>query len=57
MTDQELKDLVASLAVSQDRTDEQLRKTDENLDRLKSFIGVLPLHENSLTHSENLKVA
>ena len=31
MTDQELKDLVASLAVSQDRTDAQLAKTDAQL--------------------------
>ena len=31
MTDQELKDLVASLAVAQAETNEQLRKTDEQL--------------------------
>ncbi len=53
MTDQELKDLVASLAVSQDRTDAQLAKTDaqlaatsaqmaktdEKLDRLAKLYG------------------
>jgi len=29
MTDQELKDLVASLAIASKKTDEQFRKTDE----------------------------
>ncbi len=33
MTDDELKALVASLAVSQDRTDEQMRRTDEQMKR------------------------
>jgi hypothetical protein len=33
MTDQELKDLVASLAVAQDRTDAQLARTDAQLAR------------------------
>ncbi len=31
MTDQELRDLVASIAISQKKTDEQLRETDEQL--------------------------
>ena len=31
MTDDELKALVASLAVSQDRTDEQMKRTDEQI--------------------------
>ena len=31
MTDQELKDLVASLAISQAKTDEQMKKTDEQM--------------------------
>ena len=31
MTDQELKDLVASIAIAQKKTDEQLNKTDEQL--------------------------
>jgi Holliday junction resolvase-like predicted endonuclease len=31
MTDQELKDLVASLAISQAKTDEQMKKTDEQI--------------------------
>ena len=31
MSDQELKDLVASIAISQAKTDEQLKKTDEQL--------------------------
>ncbi len=33
MTDDELKDLVASLAVSQKETDEQMRRTDEQMKR------------------------
>ncbi|MEY3221117.1 MAG: hypothetical protein RIT27_2474 [Pseudomonadota bacterium] len=33
MTDEELKALVASLAVSQKQTDEQMRKTDEQMKR------------------------
>jgi len=36
MTDQELKDLVASLAISQKITDQQLRKTDELLKELRA---------------------
>ncbi len=46
MTDQELKDLVASLAASQDRTDAQMAKTDAQmaktdakLDRLAKLYG------------------
>ena len=31
LTDQELKDLVASLAISQKKTDEQMKKTDEQM--------------------------
>jgi Holliday junction resolvase-like predicted endonuclease len=33
MTDQELKDLVAGLAISQAKTDEQMKKTDEQMKR------------------------
>ena len=33
MTDDELKALVASLAVSQDRTDKQMKRTDEQMKR------------------------
>jgi hypothetical protein len=33
MTDQELKDLVASLAIAQQKTDEQFKKTDEQMKR------------------------
>ena len=35
MSDKELKELIASLAISQARTDEQLKKTDEGLKELK----------------------
>ena len=34
MTDDELRDLVASLAVSQKETDEQMKRTDEKLERM-----------------------
>lgn len=39
MTDQELKDLVASIAVAQVKTDEQLARTDAKLDRLSEMYG------------------
>jgi hypothetical protein len=35
MTDKELKDLVASIAISQKKTDEQMKKTDEQMKELK----------------------
>jgi hypothetical protein len=39
MTDDELKELVASLAVSQKETDEQLKETDRKLDKVAKMIG------------------
>ena len=39
MTDDELKALVANLAVAQDRTDAQMAKTDAKLDRLAKMYG------------------
>ena len=39
MTDDELKALVASLAISQDRTDEQMKRTDEKLERMGITLG------------------
>ncbi|MDE0192917.1 MAG: hypothetical protein OXQ90_16305 [Gammaproteobacteria bacterium] len=39
MTDDELKALVARLALAQDRTDAQLAKTDAKLDRLAEMYG------------------
>ena len=39
MTDDELKALVASLAVSQKQTDEQLKRTDEKLERIGITVG------------------
>jgi Holliday junction resolvase-like predicted endonuclease len=39
MTDQELKDLVASLAISQAKTDEQMKRTDEKLKRMGIALG------------------
>jgi len=39
MTDEELKALVASLAVSQKETDEQMKRTDEKLERMGIYLG------------------
>ncbi len=39
MTDEELKALVADLAVAQARTDARLAKTDAKLDRLAEMYG------------------
>ena len=39
MTDTELKELVASLAIAQQKTDEQLAKTDAKLDRIATLVG------------------
>jgi hypothetical protein len=41
MTDQELKELVASLAISQKKTDEQMRRTDKKLKEMGEHIGGL----------------
>ncbi|MEA2027645.1 MAG: hypothetical protein U9N49_01535 [Campylobacterota bacterium] len=41
MTDQELKDLVASLAISQRETSEQMKKTDEKLNRIAKLVGAI----------------
>ena len=39
MTDQELKDLVASLAEAQKKTDEQMKRTDEAIKKLSQMYG------------------
>ena len=39
MTDQELKDLVASLAISQAKTDEQMKRNDAKLTKLGVLVG------------------
>jgi hypothetical protein len=39
MTDQELKDLVASLAIESKKTDEQLRELKESQKRLEKMVG------------------
>lgn len=41
MTDEELKELVASLAISQSKTDEQMRKTDEQMRKTDDKISRL----------------
>lgn len=49
MTDNELKELVANLAVSQKKTDEQLRETDKQLKELGKQIGGLGRKFGSFT--------
>ena len=49
MTDQELKDLVASLAVAQAKTDEQLNKTDKKLDKIASLVGSISNNQGDVT--------
>ncbi len=39
MTDEELKELVASLAIAQKKTDEQMKRTDEKLKRIGIDFG------------------
>ena len=39
MTDDELKKLVAGLAISQRETDEQMKRTDEKLERIGAMVG------------------
>ena len=39
MTDQELKDLVAGLAIAQAKTDEQMKNIHEKLERIKMTLG------------------
>ena len=39
MTDDELKALVASLAVAQQKTDEQLKETDRKLEKVSDLLG------------------
>ncbi len=39
MTDKELKELVASLAISQAKTDEQMEKTDKKLYKIAKMVG------------------
>ena len=39
MSDNELRELVASLAIAQKKTDEQLRRTDLKLDKIAKMVG------------------
>ena len=71
MTDQELKELVASLAVSQAKTDEQFRKTDEQfrktdtrIEKLSKLLGNIGNNQGDIAEEyfvnslkENLEVA
>ena len=49
MTDEELKSLVASLAVSQAKTDAQLAKTDKKIDQLAKMIGTFGRNLGEIT--------
>ncbi len=51
MTDQELKDLVASLAVSQSVTDEQLKRTGEKLDKIGLMLGSIANNQGSVSEA------
>ena len=48
MTDQELKDLVASLAIAQAKTDAQMAKTDTKLDKLTALCGGIASNQGSV---------
>jgi hypothetical protein len=50
MTDQELKDLVASLAISQRELTEQMKKTDEQIDKIH-----IEIRENAKEMRENAR--
>jgi len=63
MTDQELKDLVAGLAIAQAKTDEQMKRTDEKLERMGITLGNISNNQgavaeeffyNSLKHTQTL---
>ena len=49
MTDQELKDLVAGLAISQARTEAQMAKTDERLDKIAKMVGGISNNQGDIT--------
>ena len=64
MTDQELKELVASLALAQNKTDEQMARTDARLDKLATMYGGISNNQgavaeafyfNSLKHNPVLR--
>ena len=49
MTDNELKELVAGLAVSQAKTDAQMARTDEKLERMGISLGSITNNTGSMT--------
>jgi len=49
MTDQELKDLVASLAVSQAKTDAQMAKTDAKIEKIAKMVGGISNNQGDIT--------
>jgi len=48
-TDQELKELVASLAVSQKETDAQLKETGRKLDKVAKMLGGISANQGDVT--------
>ena len=64
MTDQELKDLVASLAVSQAETEKRLKETDKQLKKLGTLLGSISNNQGDVAEEyfinslkDKLKVA
>ena len=49
MTDEELKKLVASLAIAQQKTDTQLRKTDAKIDKIAKLVGNISNNQGDST--------
>jgi len=49
MTDQELKDLVANLAISQAKTDAQMARTDARLDKIAKMVGGISNNQGDIT--------
>jgi len=52
MTDEELKALVASLAVSQKQTDEQMKKTDEQMKKTDEKLERIGIYLGNITRNQ-----
>jgi hypothetical protein len=52
MTDEELKELVASLAISQQKTEEQMRRTDEQLKRTDEKLERMGIHLSGIGQNQ-----
>jgi hypothetical protein len=54
MTDQELKNLVASLAISQAKTDEQMKRTDERMQRTEAMLKRVSIDLGNIGNSQGM---